>query len=129
MPEDNEHIKQEAIGHGNIQAAGKNINISQEIFNIPTEKFLLAELMASLAIQWGIYLLTLMWLPFGNCIVCFPFLFIPNAIITFFMGKQLGDKKIIKLSLFSGITTIIPWVLLLIYYFIYSLFEILQILR
>ena len=133
MPESEENKEsidnnnQEATGNGNIQAIGKNINISQQnTFLSRNEKFLVAELLTSLAFQSTTCLLTVILpSPFLNCAMCFPIFFIPNAIYGFFAGTQLGDKKIITLSIILGVTTIIPWVLAAIIAVVCSVFSIL----
>lgn len=133
MPENDENkesvdnSRQEATGNGNIQAIGKDINISQQnTFYSRNEKFLVAELLTCLVFQsMTCFLSVFPSSPFLNCVLCFPIFFIPNAIYGFFVGTQLQDKKIITLSTLLGVTTIIPWVIAAIITAVCSVFSIL----
>lgn len=119
MPDDDNRINQEAEGIGIAQAAGTGARAySKTVFNIPIEKFLIAELATSLVIQSLIIFGSLvspyamMFVGFyGAC--CFPVIFGPNAIYGLFMGYQLGNNKILILGLISGFFTLIPIPLML----------------
>lgn len=117
MPEPNETTKQEAEGIGIAQAAGSGAKAyAKTIFNIPIEKFLIAELATSLIVQWLTYCGSMI-VPSVGIIVdswacfCFPLIFGINSIYGLIMGFLLKNRTIKWLSAASGLSSIALWLL------------------
>jgi hypothetical protein len=107
---DDEKIRQEASGIGNVQASNNSqawsfVNIIGEF---PLEKIIFAELLAVIAVQILIVLIGAaipfstfaLFLYFPLCL-CSPFVFGPNAIYALTIGVAKKDSKIIVLSIIS----------------------------
>lgn len=117
MPEPNETIKQEAEGTGIAQAAGSGAKAyAKTIFNIPIEKFLIAELTTSIIVQWLTYCGSVIVPQIGFftgtfACYCFPLIFGINSIYSLIMGFLLKNRTIKWLSIVCGLSSIIIWVL------------------
>ena len=121
---DDEKVKQESSGIGNVQANNNSqawsfVNIFGEY---PIEKILFAELIAASVIQcllhlFGLYAIfdPMMICLYAPLCLCSPLIFGINSLYGLMMGVMKKDVKLIVVSIISGFLAIVPTLL----YFVY----------
>jgi len=110
MTDKTPNVEQKAEGSGIAQAAGKGAT-AISLFGIPIEKWLIGQLVAAILIQGLGYLCSLGARDSAFCIIafgeCFPIIFGLPAVYGLVMGISTKNKKVIILSLVSGMLSLL----------------------